>query len=65
MDPATEAYAAAYELRQDALNLQNGEFAISNPTVLECACGLSVWRQARVQVSPPRQMPPILPNSRG
>jgi hypothetical protein len=35
MDPATEAYAAAYELRQDALNLQNGEFAISNPTVLD------------------------------
>jgi hypothetical protein len=35
MDPGTEAYAAAYELRQDAINLQNGEFAISNPTVLD------------------------------
>jgi hypothetical protein len=35
MDPATEAYAASYELRQDALNLQNGQYAISNPTVLD------------------------------
>jgi hypothetical protein len=34
MDPATEAYAAAYELRQDAINLQNNT-DISNPTVLD------------------------------
>ena len=33
MDPATEAYAASYELRTDALMLQNEE-DISNPTVL-------------------------------
>jgi hypothetical protein len=33
MDPATEAYAAAYELRQDALILQNNGF--TNPTVLQ------------------------------
>ena len=33
MDPATEAYAAAYELRQDALILQKNDF--SNPTVLD------------------------------
>jgi hypothetical protein len=34
MDPATEAYAAAYELRTDALMLQNGGY-VSNPTVLD------------------------------
>ena len=34
MDPGTEAYAAAYELRQDAINLQNNS-NISNPTVLD------------------------------
>ena len=34
MDPATEAYAASYELRQDAINLQNNT-DISNPTVLD------------------------------
>ena len=34
MDPATEAYAAAYELRQDALLLQS-QTTISNPTVLD------------------------------
>jgi hypothetical protein len=34
MDPTTEAYAASYELRQDALNLQNNA-DISNPTVLD------------------------------
>jgi hypothetical protein len=34
MDPGTEAYAAAYELRQDAINLQNNT-DISNPTVLD------------------------------
>ena len=34
MDPGTEAYAAAYELRQDAINLQNNT-NISNPTVLD------------------------------
>jgi hypothetical protein len=34
MDPGTEAYAAAYELRQDAINLQNNA-NISNPTVLD------------------------------
>jgi hypothetical protein len=33
MDPATEAYAAAYELRQDALSLQNDN--IPDPTVLQ------------------------------
>ncbi|MCW2318889.1 hypothetical protein M2322_004458 [Rhodoblastus acidophilus] len=33
MDPATQAYAAAYELRQDALILQKN--GISNPTVLD------------------------------
>jgi hypothetical protein len=33
MDPATEAYAAAYELQQDAQLLQNDN--ISNPTVLD------------------------------
>ncbi|MCW2319119.1 2-methylcitrate dehydratase PrpD [Rhodoblastus acidophilus] len=33
MDPATEAYAAAYELRQDALILQKN--GISDPTVLD------------------------------
>ncbi len=33
MDPATEAYAASYELRTDALMLQNQE-NMSNPTVL-------------------------------
>ncbi len=33
MDPATEAYAASYELRTDALMLQNQD-NISNPTVL-------------------------------
>jgi hypothetical protein len=33
MDPATEAYAAAYELRTDALMLQNGGY-VSDPTVL-------------------------------
>jgi hypothetical protein len=34
MDPGTEAYAAAYELRQDAINLQNNSNT-SNPTVLD------------------------------
>ena len=34
MDPATEAYAASYELRTDALMLQN-QNDISNPTVLD------------------------------
>jgi hypothetical protein len=34
MDPTTEAYAASYELRQDALNLQNNT-DIGNPTVLD------------------------------
>jgi hypothetical protein len=34
MDPTTEAYAASYELRQDAINLQNNT-DISNPTVLD------------------------------
>jgi hypothetical protein len=34
MDPATEAYAAAYELRTDALMLQNQK-GISDPTVLD------------------------------
>jgi len=34
MDPATEAYAASYELRSDALMLQSGT-DISNPTVLD------------------------------
>ena len=33
MVPATEAYAAAYELQQDAQLLQNNN--ISNPTVLD------------------------------
>jgi hypothetical protein len=33
MDPATEAYAASYELRQDALTLEND--GIDNPTVLQ------------------------------
>jgi hypothetical protein len=33
MDPATEAYAAAYELQQDAQLLQNNN--ISNPTMLD------------------------------
>lgn len=33
MDPATEAYAAAYELRTDALALQND--GVSDPTVLQ------------------------------
>jgi hypothetical protein len=33
MDPATEAYAAAYELRTDALMLQN-QYGVSDPTVL-------------------------------
>ena len=33
MDPATEAYAAAYELQQDAQLLQNNN--IPNPTVLD------------------------------
>jgi hypothetical protein len=33
MDPATEAYAAAYELRQDALTLQGD--GIADPTVLQ------------------------------
>jgi len=33
MDPATQAYAAAYELRQDALILQKN--GISDPTVLD------------------------------
>ena len=64
MDLLTEAYAAAYELRQDAVNLQNGEFAISNPTVLDCGRSISL-APARIQVSPPRLMTPILPNSRG
>ena len=34
MDSGTEAYAAAYELRQDAINLQNNT-NISDPTVLD------------------------------
>jgi hypothetical protein len=34
MDPGTEAYAAAYEMRTDALMLQNQQ-NISNPTVLD------------------------------
>src|ERR1700733_8416559 len=34
MDPGTEAYAAAYELRQDALSLQQND-VISDPTVLQ------------------------------
>ena len=34
MDPTTEAYAASYELRQDAINLQNNS-GISDPTVLD------------------------------
>ncbi|HKN30791.1 MAG TPA: hypothetical protein VJY34_24135 [Roseiarcus sp.] len=34
MDPATEAYAASYELRSDALMLQSAT-DISNPTVLD------------------------------
>ena len=34
MDPMTEAYAAAYELRTDAINLQNNA-GISDPTVLD------------------------------
>src|ERR1700722_20192624 len=34
MDPGTEAYAAAYELRQDALSLQQND-GISDPTVLQ------------------------------
>ena len=34
MDPATEAYAASYELRTDALMLQNQD-NMSNPTVLD------------------------------
>jgi hypothetical protein len=34
LDPTTEAYAASYELRQDAINLQNNT-DISNPTVLD------------------------------
>ena len=33
MDPTTEAYAASYELRTDALALENG--GISDPTVLQ------------------------------
>jgi hypothetical protein len=33
MDPGTEAYAAAYELRQDALTLENDK--IADPTVLQ------------------------------
>jgi hypothetical protein len=33
MDPTTEAYAASYELRQDALTLEND--GISDPTVLQ------------------------------
>jgi hypothetical protein len=33
MDPATEAYAAAYELRSDALSLQSD--GISDPTILQ------------------------------
>ena len=33
MDPRTEAYAAAYELRKDALSLENE--GISDPTVLQ------------------------------
>jgi hypothetical protein len=34
MDPTTEAYAAAYDLRTDAINLQNNA-GISDPTVLD------------------------------
>jgi hypothetical protein len=33
MDPATEAYAASYELRTDALTLEND--GISDPTILQ------------------------------
>ena len=33
MDPATEAYAASYELRQDALQLQNA--GVDDPTVVD------------------------------
>jgi hypothetical protein len=42
MDPATEAYAASYELRSDALMLQNGT-DISNPTVPGRSGSVSVW----------------------
>jgi hypothetical protein len=34
MDPTTEAYAAAYELRTDAISVQNNA-GISDPTVLD------------------------------
>src|ERR1700734_2706764 len=34
MDPGTEAYAAAYELRQDALSLQQND-GVRDPTVLQ------------------------------
>ena len=63
MDPVTEAYAAAYELRQDAVNLQNGGFRSAIQRSL--MCGRYRSGAARVQVSPPRLMTPILPNSRG
>ena len=45
MDPTTEAYAASYELRTDALSLQGD----GNQLIPPCsdARGLSVWRQRR------------------
>ena len=43
MDPATEAYAASYELRSDALLLQSQERMIESDGTGRSG-GVSVWR---------------------
>jgi hypothetical protein len=53
MDPTTEAYAAAYELRQDALLLQNN--GVANPTVLDTRAvyQFGAWSGAKVAQADP------------
>ena len=49
MDPATEAYAAAYELRSDALALQND--GVSDPTVIQARAMYQFGGGAGLQVA--------------
>ena len=49
MDPATEAYAASYELRSDALALQND--GVSDPTVIQARAMYQFGGGAGLQVA--------------
>lgn len=64
MDPATDAYAAALSCSRTPLICRTASLPSAIRRSLMCGRSINL-APARVPVSPPRQMTPILPNSRG